>query len=375
MDIKYTFERRRLFSGFDGKFCKVTPAIATDGEDTVLLSFRNLLLTGCDVVYGSYIAKSTDGGKTFTQPVLQENLKDTYNGNIRRNYSGQIHYSKVHKKWYGLGLTHDFADDNTPILVNGALVSATCNPLYLKVDVENSQFTGYKKIPFPYEYTSCVPMSQIIEFDNGDILVPFYYRSAQFPIKAKVVTVRYAFCDDGLEIVDAGEPLACEDYSRGLCEPSLAYLNGKYYMTIRTDEVGLWAVSDDGLHFSKPEPWRWDDGSVLENYNTQQHWVCNKNGLFLTYTRKDALNGHVFRHRAPIFMTRFDEERKCLIRKEEVILVPELGARLGNYNVNIATEKENWLVTAEWMQPIGCEKYGSDNSIWWIKISFEEENV
>ena len=27
-----------------------------------------------------------------------------------------------------------------------------------------------------------------------------------------------------------------------------------------------------------------------------------------------------------------------------------------------------WLTTAEWMQPAGCEKYGSDNSIWLVKI-------
>lgn len=69
-------------------------------------------------------------------------------------------------------------------------------------------------------------------------------------------------------------------------------------------------------------------------------------------------------------MSRFDEERKCLIRNSEVILVPELGARLGNFNVIERSKDESWLITAEWMQPIGCEKYGSDNSIWIAKIKF-----
>ena len=41
-------------------------------------------------------------------------------------------------------------------------------------------------------------------------------------------------------------------------------------------------------------------------------------------------------------------------------------ARLGNFCVDFAGS-ESWLVTAEWMQPLGCEKYGSDNSIWLIR--------
>ena len=59
-------------------------------------------------------------------------------------------------------------------------------------------------------------------------------------------------------------------------------------------------------------------------------------------------------------------ERGGLLRETERPLVPELGARLGNFCV-INGERESWLVTAEWMQPRGCEKYGSDNSLWLIK--------
>ncbi|MBE6651567.1 MAG: hypothetical protein E7613_09705 [Ruminococcaceae bacterium] len=70
-------------------------------------------------------------------------------------------------------------------------------------------------------------------------------------------------------------------------------------------------------------------------------------------------------------MAKFDAENMCLVKSTEVILVPELGARLGNFNVANISEKEKWLLTAEWMQPIGCEKYGSDNSIWIAKVHFE----
>lgn len=74
---------------------------------------------------------------------------------------------------------------------------------------------------------------------------------------------------------------------------------------------------------------------------------------------------------APIFMARFDPENLCLVKATEVILVPELGARLGNFTVTDISDREIWLLTAEWMQPIGCEKYGSDNSVWIAKLRFE----
>jgi hypothetical protein len=29
---------------------------------------------------------------------------------------------------------------------------------------------------------------------------------------------------------------------------------------------------------------------------------------------------------------------------------------------------ETWVTVAEWMQPVGCEKYGSDNSVYAARI-------
>jgi peptidoglycan/xylan/chitin deacetylase (PgdA/CDA1 family) len=59
------------------------------------------------------------------------------------------------------------------------------------------------------------------------------------------------------------------------------------------------------------------------------------------------------------------------VRATEKILVPELGARLGNFNVIDYAPDESWLITAEWMQPLGCEKYGSDNSLWLARVKFK----
>lgn len=370
--IKYSYTRQRLFPGFDGKTCKTCPIIATDGEDTVLISYQMLLLSGCDVVYDQYIVKSTDGGKSFEAPVLQSKISYTENNGIRTVYGGSVFYNNVHKKWFGMGRSTDYMDDKTAVMVKGAFLAASGDPLYFDLDPDSAQLENPRRIPFPYEYLMATPSNQFIVFENGDILIAFYYNTPDTPHKLRCVTVRYAFTPDGLEIVKYGTPISDDTHERGICEPSVALLNGKYYMTLRSDDTGLWCESDNGYDFSTPTPWLWDDKTILENYNTQQHWVSGKDCLFLTYTRKGANNDHVFRHRAPIFMTRFDEENKYLIKNEEVILVPELGARLGNYGIIQASENESWLITAEWMQPIGCEKYGSDNSLWLAKVHLEQ---
>lgn len=50
-------------------------------------------------------------------------------------------------------------------------------------------------------------------------------------------------------------------------------------------------------------------------------------------------------------------------------LVPERGARLGNFCCAPSHDGGSWLVTAEWMQPAGCERYGSDNSLWLCNVN------
>ena len=377
-EISYTFERKRLLPGFDGKFCKVCPSVLSDGENNALLLYTTLNLSGSDVFHGDFCCKSTDGGKSFSAPKQMRNLDKTVDG-IRYHFSGCEHfYHKQKKIWLGVGCVLGYADEHEPYMVNGVTFG---KPVYLPIDFNSQDWVGEPlDLPFPYESMSIFSHGQPLVYPNGEILLTFYF-APQNQTMTQVVSVKYKLDDNNrLQIVEAGEPIACEKYGyRGLAEPSAAYLNGKYYMTIRDDDYGLLSYSDDGLHFTSPEIWKWDDGSLLENYNTMQRWIRTEKGLFLAYTRRGAHNDHVFRHRAPLFMTRFDEERKCLIRSEEIILVPELGARLGNFFVTEASEKESWLITAEWMQTTGpdvfdwtqCVKYGSDNSLWLVKLFFE----
>jgi hypothetical protein len=99
--------------------------------------------------------------------------------------------------------------------------------------------------------------------------------------------------------------------------------------------------------------------------------------LYLVYTRRNANNDHIFRHRAPLFIAQVDPEKLCVIRETEQILVPERGARLCNFGVVRVSENESWVAVTEWMQAkapnqydyAACEKYGSDNCIYLAKIN------
>ena len=368
-EISYDFTRQRLFPGFDGKLCKVQPTIASDGKGTALLAFQKLLLTGSDVFYGQFMSKSEDGGKTWSEPVELTALKDTRENGYRVARYATIHHSAANSRWFALGMTQLYLNDKVPFqkYVDGRPYGT---PLYVTVDHVRGIYTGYKTLPFPIPYEMAMPFGQLLECDNGEIIVPFYFRPIGRGHKGSILTVRYAFDGDALKIVRAGEPIVRDDLARGLGEPSLARLGGKVYLTLRSDEMGFWCDSDDGLSFTAPRPWTWTSGEKIGNKNTQQHWIQDAKGLFLTYTREDAANWHVFRNRAPIYMARFDPARGGLVRETERPLVPELGARLGNFCVH-NMDGESWLVTAEWMQPRGCEKYGSDNSLWLVKVNFK----
>lgn len=52
------------------------------------------------------------------------------------------------------------------------------------------------------------------------------------------------------------------------------------------------------------------------------------------------------------------------------ILVPERGARLGNFGVVEVSPTETWVTAAEWMQPRGVAEHGSDNSVFVAKLKF-----
>jgi hypothetical protein len=186
--------------------------------------------------------------------------------------------------------------------------------------------------------------------------------------------MRCAFDGRSLKYLEHGNEMGVKDETRGCHEPSIAKLGDTYFLTIRHDLRGYVTRSRDGLHFDEIREWKFDDGSELGNYNTQQHWVTHSDGLFLVYTRRGLNNDHVTRHRAPLLMAQVDPEKLHVIRDTEQVLVPERGARLGNFGVTDVSPGETWVTVAEWMQPRGCEKYGSDGSVYAARIAWKKPN-
>ena len=365
--------RDKLISGFDGETCRIFPDIMHDGKGRAFAVYTTLSLTGADVFLALEVSESRDGGLTFSAPKPLKVYEKTENG-VRTIFG--IDTSIYHKntdKWLCFGRTTHYAGERHAVMVKGM---ALTEPYFSIFDPEKLELAEISPIPMPFETVSAVPFGQPIIYGDGKMLLTFYFVIPD-TTKGRLISILYSFDGEKLEIVKSGMPIISgEDHARGYSEPSLARLADKYYMTIRSDDAAYLAVSDNGLDFSEPMAWVFDDGEKIESRNTQQRWVRFDDSLYLVYTRITQYNGHVFRNRAPLFISRFDPERLCLIRESERILVPEMGARLGNFHSIDISGDEAWIAVAEWMQSEGrykdewktCVRYGSDNTVWRVRV-------
>jgi hypothetical protein len=246
---------------------------------------------------------------------------------------------------------------------------------YAGYDPGTDQWTPWKKLEMPLDekfHNAGAGCTQRYDLSNGEILLPFYFLP---PGKnSHVAVARCSFDGQSLRYLEHGSELAVDDHTRGLHEPSLTRFDNQFLLSIRNDLRAYVTRSTDGLRFDPIRPWTFDDGTELGSYNTQQHWVTHREALFLVYTRRGANNDHVFRHRAPLFIAQIDPKRLCVMRNTEQILVPQRGARLGNFGVTDVNERETWVTVAEWMQPKRVEKYGSDGSVYVARIHWSRPN-
>jgi len=190
---------------------------------------------------------------------------------------------------------------------------------------------------------------QKVELGDGSILCPVTV-TGDTP-QGRTAVLRLAWDGGDLRAIDRGGVLTC-DAVRGFHEPSLVKCGEHFLLTLRNDIRGYVAESADGLNFSIPRPWEFDDGQELGSYNTQQHWLQQDNVLFLVYTRRNELSNGVVRDRAPLFMAEVDPERLCVIRSTERVIIPENGARMGNFCTLNINSNEAWVLTGEWLQTL-----------------------
>lgn len=376
----YTIQLDRVRSGYDGTMCWVhARAGAIPGPTpSIVLTMQKLLLTGSDVFYALNEMRTDDLGRTWRGPTEHtETLgrRDESDGFV-------VAASDFWPKWHAqsgklLGIGHTVRYKNNAV-AHGAPRQTT----FSVYDPKSATWTPWRTMAMPDDprfYNAGAGSVQRVDLPNGDILLPIYYggKGEKF---YKVSVVRCGFDGRDLKFKEIGNELAVND-KRGLAEPSIAKFGNRYFLTIRHDDRGYVATSNDGLQFSEPQPWLFDDGSDLGNYNTQQHWVSHSGGLYLVYTRRAANNAHVARHRAPLFIARVDPKTLRVIRKTEQVLVPERGARLGNFGVTEVNANESWVTVTEWMQTWGPNfvmkpdnPYGSDNTLYAARIVWKQPN-
>ncbi len=345
-----------------------------------IITTQKLELSGCDVFYGIEMMRSTDGGKSFSAPTPCQKLARRYKG----DGSSEVLCDATpfyHKKSGRIILTGHIAvyDAENKIMRNPRPRSAA----YAVYNEVLGDFEPYKKIEMPTTendlyFSSGAGCTQIFELPCGDLLIPIYYTSYAVACEKKgcssVCVLRCSFDGETMRILEIGSPLTVS-VPRGLGEPSIVRYGDLYLLALRNDVTGYVAKSRDGLHFEEPRVLCFDNGENLGNYNTQQHWLVGGGKLWLVYTRRAGNNDHIFRHRAPLFIGEFDPIRMCVIRRTEQIVVPERGARLGNFGCQSYSDDEGYVFASEWMQnyPYGweaCAKYGSDNSIFVSKITY-----
>ncbi|MEA1950481.1 MAG: sialidase family protein [Planctomycetota bacterium] len=378
--LDYRIELTTARKGFDGKKCWVharagiiPPGTTHNTSDTpiVVMTLNELLLSGSDVYYATNDMFSKDLGTTWSEPRPHPKSMGRRN-EPDDNQPGSVVVapSDITPQWHAasgklLATGHNvrYKGDRGPLHVRAR------ETVYSTYDPATQTWSPRKRLKMPdlpRFKNAGAGSTQRYDLPNGEILLPIYFKRPDKKQNLSTV-VRCRFDGETLEYIEHGDELAIP-VVRGFCEPSLTKFGDRFYLTLRNDKHGYVTSGKDGLHFDKPIKWRFDDGRELGSYNTQQHWVTHSDGLFLVYTRRGADNDHVFRHRAPLFMARVDPEKLRVIRSTERVLVPQRGARLGNFGVTQISPKETWVTVTEWMQPRGVEKHGSDNSLFVAKI-------
>jgi hypothetical protein len=376
----YKIELETISRGYDGQTCWVHPRAGTIPGETpiVVLTMQKLLLTGSDVFFALNEMRTDDLGRTWSGPVEHSTTLG------RRSEPGGVIVATCDftPKWHaktgkllGTGQTVRYYNDKV-------IEERDRETSYAVYDPQSRAWTPWTTLDMPdrMKFQSAGAGSvQRLDLPDGGILLPIYFKNKE-QAQYRTTVLRCSFDGMKLRYHEHGNEMSVP-IGRGLYEPSLTQFQGRYYLTLRNDSAGYVAVSQDGLRFETPQKWLWDNGEELGNYNTQQHWVTHSDALFLVYTRRGANNDHVFRHRAPLFIAQVDPKLVRVLRNTERVLVPERGARLGNFAVTEVNERETWVTVAEWMQTKGPNivippdnKYGADNSVYVARIRWDEPN-
>ncbi|MBH54720.1 MAG: sialidase [Opitutaceae bacterium] len=389
-DIALTVARE----GFDGNMCWVHARAGAlppeqGKQPLVVMTLQKLDISGSDIFYALNEMRTIDRGVTWTVPEEHGSFSRVpfaWRGETDLEITVCDFWPRWHRqsgKLIGLGHTVVFEENRVkPVRPRGIA--------YAIYNLTQHNWSDWRTVELPDESrfeNAGAGCAQRYDLPNGDMLIPFYFKEPE-GTQYSTTVMRANFKNTEIRYLEHGSELTVP-IKRGLYEPSIAKFGDRFYLTMRNDDHGYVAVSNDGLTFSKPKRWMFDDGTELGNYNTQQHWVAHSEALLLVYTRRGANNDHVTRHRAPLFIARMNPDTLEVIRSSEQVLVPEYGARLGNFGVTEISAFETWVTVTEWMQSSSKEartrervdrdsvrlrERGANNRVWVAKIKWNQPN-
>lgn len=389
-DIALTVARE----GFDGNMCWVHARAGAlppeqGKQPLVVMTLQKLDISGSDIFYALNEMRTIDRGVTWTVPEEHGSFSRVpfaWRGETDLEITVCDFWPRWHRqsgKLIGLGHTVVFEENRVkPVRPRGIA--------YAIYNLTQHNWSDWRTVELPDESrfeNAGAGCAQRYDLPNGDMLIPFYFKEPE-GTQYSTTVMRAHFKNTEIRYLEHGSELTVP-IKRGLYEPSIAKFGDRFYLTMRNDDHGYVAVSNDGLTFSKPKRWMFDDGTELGNYNTQQHWVAHSEALLLVYTRRGANNDHVTRHRAPLFIARMNPDTLEVIRSSEQVLVPEYGARLGNFGVTEISAFETWVTVTEWMQSSSKEartrervdrdsvrlrERGANNRVWVAKIKWNQPN-
>ena len=379
--LGFTIQTDVVLSQLNRSYCWFHPRVAAipsgspDQAPLVVMTIQKHL-GASDYYSGLYYMHTRDLGKTWSGPHEIPELKmypdsEGYHISVADVTPG---WHAPTQKILAVGIKVKYGKDGRQILDEP--LSHNC--AYTSFDPETGKWQAWKTLPpLPYDASKfhllnpgCV---QWLVKSDGTILLPVYFSgkdqgdNAVTVLHCKFDGVHLQYLHHGSELIKQG--------GRGYVEPSLAFWNNRYYLTLRNDLGAYVATSPDAITWSSPKPWVFDDDQDLGSYNTQAHWLVHRDGLFLCYTRRGANNDHIPRNRAPIFIGQVDPERLCIVRDTEQVLIPERGAMLGNFGAAFITGNQSWVTDAEFMIGDQPHSRGADGSVWVARVRWSKPNL
>jgi hypothetical protein len=349
------------------------PNAERDGQPSVLMTIQKHLKVS-DFYSGLWMMRTDDLGKTWTGPIEIPELA----WNVEEN--GVIHgVADVTPGWHApsgkvlaIGCTVRYSKKGEQL----SDVRRFSQTAYAVFDPKTNRWTPWQILEMPDDDKFNMARNACAQWlvqPDGTLYLPMYFGKAD-NLPYGVTVVQCAFDGQKLTYLRHGDELSL-NVVRGLCEPSIIAYQGRYFLTIRNDVKGYVTSSDDGLHYAPIQPWTFDDGVELGSYNTQQHWLAHREGLFLSYTRRGANNDHIPRNRAPIFMAQVDPQKLHVVRATEKVLIPERGAMLGNFGAAAITPEESWVTDAEYLFGKDPTARGANASVFAARVIWSKPNV